>query len=76
MSGPQAKRMIFTLLVMDAIGHNFHGIWRHPRACNRAYNTLDPWTDLAKKAEQSEIDAFFFTDVLGECKASSTAPVT
>jgi long-chain alkane monooxygenase len=65
MSAPEAKRMIFTLLVMSSIGHNFHGIWRHPRARNREYNTLDLWTDLAKKAEQAKIDAFFFTDVLG-----------
>src|SRR5271166_635542 len=59
------KRMIFTLLVMDSVGHNFHGIWRHPQARNREYNKLDLWVELAKKAEQAKIDAFFFTDVLG-----------
>lgn len=57
--------MLFTLLVMDSIGHNFHGIWRHPRAHNREYKQLDIWVDLAKKAERAKIDAFFFTDVLG-----------
>lgn len=60
-----AKRMIFTLLVMDSIGHNFHGIWRHPRAANRGFKKFDLWVDLAKKAEQAKIDAFFFTDVIG-----------
>lgn len=60
-----SKRMIFTLLVMNSIGHNFHGIWRHPRARNREFATFDLWADLAKKAEQAKIDAFFFTDVLG-----------
>ncbi|RUP05013.1 MAG: LLM class flavin-dependent oxidoreductase [Mycobacterium sp.] len=59
------KRMIFTLLVMDSVGHNFHGIWRHPDARNRDYKTFDLWVDLAKKAERAKIDAFFFTDVLG-----------
>lgn len=60
-----SKRMIFTLLVMDSIGHNFHGIWRHPQAGNREFKTFDMWVDLAKRAEQAKIDAFFFTDVVG-----------
>ncbi|KUI28374.1 monooxygenase [Mycobacterium sp. IS-1742] len=59
------KRMIFTLLVMDSIGHNFHGSWRHPDARNRDYKRSDLWVDLAKKAEQAKVDAFFFTDVMG-----------
>lgn len=60
-----SKRLIFTLLAMDSIGHNFHGIWRHPRARNREYKEFDMWVDLAKRAEQAKIDAFFFTDVIG-----------
>lgn len=60
-----AKRMIFTLLLMDAIGHNFHGSWRHPRARNREFKNFDLWVDLAKKAERARVDAFFFTDVMG-----------
>ncbi|KUI37326.1 LLM class flavin-dependent oxidoreductase [Mycobacterium sp. GA-2829] len=59
------KRMIFTLLVMDSIGHNFHGSWRHPDAGNRKYKGFDMWVDLAKKAEQAKVDAFFFTDLMG-----------
>src|SRR6478672_391185 len=50
---------------MDSIGHNFHGIWRHPRARNREFKAFDPWVDLAKRAEQAKVDAFFFTDVIG-----------
>lgn len=60
-----SKRMIFTLLLMDSIGHNFHGIWRHPQARNREFKNFDLWVDLAKKAEQAKVDAFFFTDVMG-----------
>lgn len=59
------KRMIFTLLVMDSVGHNFQGGWRHPEARNREYKNFNLWVDLAKKAERAKIDAFFFTDVLG-----------
>lgn len=59
------RRLIFTLLLMDSIGHNFHGIWRHPRARNREFNTFELWVDLAKKAEAAKVDAFFFTDVIG-----------
>ncbi|WP_240630603.1 hypothetical protein [Mycolicibacterium sp. GF69] len=36
-----AKRMIFTLLLMNSVGHNFFGGWRHPRARNRDYKTFD-----------------------------------
>ncbi|WP_319436857.1 LLM class flavin-dependent oxidoreductase [Mycobacterium sp. RTGN5] len=60
-----SKRMIFTLLVMDSIGHNFHGIWRHPDARNREFKNFGLWVDLAIKAEHAKIDAFFFTDVIG-----------
>lgn len=60
-----SKRLIFTLLVMDSIGHNFHGSWRHPQAGNRDFKTAGLWVDLAKKAEQAKVDAFFFTDVVG-----------
>lgn len=60
-----SKRMIFTLLLMDSIGHNFHGIWRHPESRNREYKGFDLWVELAKKAEQAKVDAFFFTDVMG-----------
>lgn len=60
-----SKRLIFTLLVMDAIGHNFHGIWRHPRSRNRDFKGFDLWVDLAKEAEAAKVDAFFFTDVIG-----------
>lgn len=59
------KRMIFTLLVMDSVGHNFHGSWRHPASRSSEFSSFDMWVDLAKKAEQAKIDAFFFTDVLG-----------
>lgn len=60
-----SKRMIFTLLVMDSIGHNFHGIWRHPESRNRDFKRFDLWVDLAKRAEMAKVDAFFFTDVIG-----------
>jgi FMN-dependent oxidoreductase (nitrilotriacetate monooxygenase family) len=59
------KRLIFTLLLMDSIGHNFHGIWRHPRARNLEYKGFDLWVELAQKAERAKVDAFFFTDVIG-----------
>jgi long-chain alkane monooxygenase len=65
MSGARQNRLIVTLLVMSAIGHNFHGIWRHPRSRNREFASLDLWVELAKKAEAAKIDAFFFTDLLG-----------
>ncbi|MFN6550454.1 NtaA/DmoA family FMN-dependent monooxygenase [Mycolicibacterium septicum] len=60
-----SKRMIFTLLLMDSIGHNFHGSWRHPRARNREFKGFDLWVELARKAEEAKVDAFFFTDVIG-----------
>jgi FMN-dependent oxidoreductase (nitrilotriacetate monooxygenase family) len=60
-----SKRLLFTLLVMDSIGHNFHGSWRHPDARNRDYKGFDMWVELAKKAERAKVDAFFFTDVIG-----------
>jgi hypothetical protein len=57
MSGARQNRLIVTLSVMSAIGHNFHGIWRHPRSRNREFASLDLWVELAKKAEATKIDA-------------------
>lgn len=59
------KTMIFTLAVMDSVGHNFHGSWRHPSSQAIGYKKLDLWIDLARKAEAAKIDALFFTDQLG-----------
>ncbi len=50
---------------MDALGHNFHGSWRHPDARNREFKGFDLWMDLANKAEQAKVDALFCTDVMG-----------
>ncbi|MCE7796714.1 NtaA/DmoA family FMN-dependent monooxygenase [Sphingobium sufflavum] len=57
--------MIFTLAVMDSVGHNFQGSWRHPDSRSSEYKKLDLWTHLVRKAEAAKIDAIFFTDQLG-----------
>jgi long-chain alkane monooxygenase len=61
----RAKRMIVTLAVMNTVGHNFHGSWRHPSSRAPEYKKLDLWLDLVRKAEAAKIDAMFFTDQLG-----------
>jgi len=61
-------------LVMDSIGHNFHGIWRHPRARNREFKNFDPWVDLAKRAEQAKIDAFF-SPMSSACRGNTRGPM-
>lgn len=51
--------------VMNCIGHQSMGMWRHPRDASRDYRTLSYWTNLARTLERGMFDGLFVADVLG-----------
>jgi FMN-dependent oxidoreductase (nitrilotriacetate monooxygenase family) len=50
---------------MNTASHINHGLWRHPKAGQLAFNDLDTWIDLAKLLERGRFDMIFFADVIG-----------
>mgnify|MGYP003386476472 CR=1 FL=1 len=60
-----AKQIQLSAFVMNCVGHQCSGLWRHPRDRSHEYKTLSYWTDLAKTLEQGLFDGIFIADVLG-----------
>ncbi|MBW7459976.1 NtaA/DmoA family FMN-dependent monooxygenase, partial [Paenibacillus sepulcri] len=50
---------------MNCVGHNSHGLWKHPDNERRRYNDLGYWTELAQLLEKGKFDALFLADVIG-----------
>ncbi|WP_439816301.1 LLM class flavin-dependent oxidoreductase [Zavarzinia sp. CC-PAN008] len=50
---------------MNAPGHSWAGLWRHPRDNSVNYKSLDYWVNLAQTAERGLLDGVFLADVFG-----------
>lgn len=59
------KRIRFNAFVMNAVGHQSMGMWRHPRDRSQDYKSLGYWTHLAQTLERGLFDGLFIADVLG-----------
>ncbi len=60
-----SKQIRLNAFVMNCIGHQSMGMWRHPRDESRLYRTLDYWTNIARTLERGLFDGLFIADVLG-----------
>ncbi|MFH5182629.1 LLM class flavin-dependent oxidoreductase [Paenibacillus sp. TAB 01] len=60
-----SKKLLLNLFDMNCVGHNSHGLWKHPDNERRRYNDLSYWTDLAQLLEKGMFDALFLADVIG-----------
>lgn len=64
MSDPQP--LLFSLYEQASVGcGGAPSLWTHPADERLRVNTLAYWSDLARKAEQADLDMLFFADVLG-----------
>lgn len=59
------NKLLLNLFDMNCVGHNSHGLWKHPDNERRSYNDLGYWTDLAQLLEKGKFDALFLADVIG-----------
>jgi len=59
------KPIRFNAFVMNTVGHQSPGLWRHPDDQSSRYKELGLWTDLAQTLERGGFDALFFADVMG-----------
>jgi FMN-dependent oxidoreductase (nitrilotriacetate monooxygenase family) len=60
-----SRDILFNAFVMNSVGHQSPGLWRHPHDGAVDFNTLSYWTDLAALLERGKFDAMFLADVLG-----------
>lgn len=70
------KELRFNAFNMTAPGHNWAGLWSHPRDASIDYNTLDYWTDFAQTAERGLLDGIFLADVFGVYDVFGDSPDT
>jgi FMN-dependent oxidoreductase (nitrilotriacetate monooxygenase family) len=59
------KLIRFNAFVMNTVGHQSPGLWRHPRDRSSHYTHIGYWLELAKLCERGRFDGIFIADVLG-----------
>jgi FMN-dependent oxidoreductase (nitrilotriacetate monooxygenase family) len=74
MTAPRELR--FNAFNMTAPGHNWAGLWSHPRDRSIDYNSLEYWTEFAKTAERGLFDGIFLADVFGVYDVFGDSPDT
>lgn len=65
MTAAPPRRLAFNAFSMNCVSHIHHGLWGRPDTRQMAYNTLDPWLELARILDKGCIDALFLADVVG-----------
>ncbi|MGO4714122.1 LLM class flavin-dependent oxidoreductase [Bradyrhizobium sp. 2TAF24] len=70
------RELRFNAFNMTAPGHNWAGLWSHPRDRSIDYNTLDYWVEFAKIAERGLLDGIFLADVFGVYDVFAGSPET
>lgn len=74
MTAPRELR--FNAFNMTAPGHNWAGLWSHPRDRSIDYNSLEYWIEFAKTAERGLFDGIFLADVFGVYDVFGDSPDT
>ncbi|MEM9640697.1 MAG: LLM class flavin-dependent oxidoreductase [Pseudomonadota bacterium] len=59
------KPVLMNAFVMNTVGHQSPGLWRHPRDQSGNYHRLNHWTSIAQTLERGLFDAMFLADVFG-----------
>jgi alkanesulfonate monooxygenase SsuD/methylene tetrahydromethanopterin reductase-like flavin-dependent oxidoreductase (luciferase family) len=60
-----AKEILFNAFMMNCVGHQSPGLWRHPDDRSSDYTELSYWADIARLLERGRFDGLFLADVLG-----------
>lgn len=59
------RPVLMNAFVMNTVGHQSPGLWRHPDDHSGDYNQLSHWTSIAQTLEQGLFDGMFLADVFG-----------
>ncbi|HWA61482.1 MAG TPA: LLM class flavin-dependent oxidoreductase [Caulobacteraceae bacterium] len=70
------RELRLNAFAMNCVGHQAHGLWRHPRDRSSEYRSLNHWVELARLLERGKFDALFLADVLGVYDVYGGSPDT
>jgi FMN-dependent oxidoreductase (nitrilotriacetate monooxygenase family) len=59
---------------INAPGHSWPGLWRHPRDISLTYKDMSFWVKLAQICERGLFDGVFLADVLGPYDVYGSSP--
>lgn len=62
--------------VMNCMGHQSQGLWRHPRDTSPNYKHTNHWVELARLLERGKFDGLFLADVVGVYDVYGGSPET
>jgi len=71
-----ARELQLNAFAMNCVGHQSHGMWRHPRDNSADYKHTDHWVELAKLLERGKFDGLFLADVVGVYDVYGGSPET
>jgi FMN-dependent oxidoreductase (nitrilotriacetate monooxygenase family) len=60
-----ARQLRLNAFAMNCVGHQSHGLWRHPRDRSADYKHSRHWVEIARLLEKGKFDGIFFADVVG-----------
>jgi FMN-dependent oxidoreductase (nitrilotriacetate monooxygenase family) len=70
------RELRLNAFAMNCVGHQSHGMWRHPRDRSPDYKHTDHWVELAKLLERGKFDGLFLADVVGVYDVYGGSPDT
>ncbi len=62
---PPNRRMILNAFTMNCVSHIQQGMWTRKDSRQTEFNSLEPWLELARIAEEGCLDTIFLADVIG-----------
>lgn len=71
-----ARQLCLNAFAMNCVGHQSHGLWRHPRDRSADYKHSRHWVEIARLLEKGKFDGIFFADVVGVYDVYGGSPDT
>jgi alkanesulfonate monooxygenase len=71
-----ARQLRLNAFAMNCVGHQSHGLWRHPRDRSADYKHSRHWVEIAKLLEKGKFDGLFLADVVGVYDVYGASPAT
>lgn len=73
-SGGDKKRWILNAFEMSTSGHQFPGLWKHPKDRSSRYHDIEYWTELSKTLERGKFNGILCVPRFSLLRAPFFAP--
>ncbi len=71
-----ARQLRLNAFAMNCVGHQSHGLWRHPSDRSADYKHSRHWVEIARLLEKGKFDGLFLADVVGVYDVYGASPAT